>query len=75
MMVWGGTGSGGARYDPALDQWTQMTSTGSANGVNGSSAWTGQELIILPNWSGLGPGSDPCYIYTPPRWVYLYMKP
>jgi N-acetylneuraminic acid mutarotase len=57
MIVWGGatnslggiTGDG-ARYNPALDQWTTLTDVNAPGPRTGHRAvWTGTEMIV---WSG-----------------------
>jgi hypothetical protein len=63
MVVWGGdTGSpsytqlgDGARYDPATDHWTAISSQGAPSArTNHSAVWTGSEMIV---WGGLYSGS------------------
>lgn len=59
MIIWGGqTASGnnytdtGARYDPATDSWTAISTTNAPSGRAGHfSVWTGTEMII---WRGYG---------------------
>jgi N-acetylneuraminic acid mutarotase len=61
MIVWGGwdpTGfndyyGDGARYSPATDSWTTMTSAGSPTPrVFPAAVWTGSRLLV---WGGAGP--------------------
>ncbi|MCC6133735.1 MAG: PKD domain-containing protein, partial [Acidobacteria bacterium] len=58
LLVWGGISSTsggftneGARYDPGLDKWTVMTTSGAPEGrMLHVAAWSGSELIV---WGGL----------------------
>lgn len=57
LIVWGGRGEGasdfyddGARYDPATNSWTPMSTVDAPSARNGHTAvWTGTELIV---WAG-----------------------
>lgn len=57
MIVWGGRGKSasefyndGARYDPATNSWTSMSTVDAPTARNGHTAvWTGTELIV---WAG-----------------------
>ncbi len=56
MIVWGGISSGGTRYntggryDPALNRWTALSTTGAPGPRNAHVAvWTGTEMIV---WGG-----------------------
>ena len=57
MIVWGGRGrnatefyNDGARYDPATDSWTPMSTIDAPTARNGHTAvWTGTEFIV---WAG-----------------------
>jgi len=59
MVVWGGRGmySGvlfntGARYDPATDTWTVMSTAGAPSArVLPTAVWTGREVVV---WGGYG---------------------
>ena len=56
MIVWGGRGQqlfdDGARYNPALDQWSDISSIGAPSAREEHSAtWTGTEMIV---WGGIG---------------------
>ncbi len=60
MIVWGGYGgefadrnlNDGARYNPATDRWTAMTTTGAPCPRNSYTlVWTGSEMIV---WGGGG---------------------
>ena len=64
MIIWGGVSNGptsdltrylntGARYDPLLNSWTTVASTGAPSArANHTAVWTGKEMIV---WSGIGP--------------------
>jgi N-acetylneuraminic acid mutarotase len=53
MIVWGGTAdnfnsiwlNNGARYNPATDSWTPVSTNG-APGTGSGSVWTGKEMIV-----------------------------
>jgi len=62
MIVWGGITTNrevltpflntGARYDPVIDSWTTITSTGGPSArTNHIAVWTGKEMIV---WGGFG---------------------
>jgi N-acetylneuraminic acid mutarotase len=80
MIVWGGRNSSGprndgARYDPRTDSWTQPAS-GLAKELNGHAiVWTGAQMITVGGVDSNGAYYNDNYAYTPPRTVYLYMKP
>jgi N-acetylneuraminic acid mutarotase len=61
MIIWGGYGtsatdlqSDGARYDPDLNQWSTLATSGapSARYLH-STVWTGTDMVV---WGGHGPG-------------------
>jgi hypothetical protein len=56
MIIWGGLGTTGSRYDPAIDVWTATSGVGAPAPRTGQTAiWTGSRMII---WGGEnGPGS------------------
>ena len=65
MIVWGGIGQtfflrDGARYDPATDSWTPMSTNAAPSERNGHTAiWTGTELIVWGGgWGEIGLNSD-----------------
>ena len=73
MIVWGGqTGSGlttwlndGARYSPASDTWSPMSSTNRVDHRSRHTAvWTGSEMIV---WGGIPSGGGP-YLDTGGRY-------
>lgn len=51
MVVWGGSGRTGGRYNPATDSWIPMPYDDAAQNGSGQSAavWTGRRLIV---WGG-----------------------
>jgi N-acetylneuraminic acid mutarotase len=56
MIIWGGQDASpvnrydGARYNPATDTWTPMSTVGAPSARQASSAvWTGREMIV---WGG-----------------------
>jgi hypothetical protein len=84
MIIWGGQPASGVappndggRYDPAADTWKITTSLNAPIGrANLSLAWTGNSMLVFGGVSSspaaiLGDTS----IYTPPRTLYLYLKP
>lgn len=61
MLIWGGDGTiyfnNGARYDPATDTWSPMTTVGApAAMVADQAVWTGSEMIV---WNGNGGRYNP----------------
>lgn len=60
MIVWGGatlnfstTFGNGAKYNPATDTWTPITSTGAPVGRNRAAmAWTGKEMVVFGGATG-----------------------
>lgn len=65
MIIWGGRSSTssnpgplntGARYDPATDTWTPITTTGAPSArYDAAAVWTGTEMIV---WGGNGATSS-----------------
>ncbi len=52
LLVWGGTGDGGAladgaAYDPATDLWTKLPAGPLAADDTPVAAWTGRELVVI----------------------------
>ena len=88
MIVWGGFDgtnelATGARYEPLRDLWTATPAyPGNTNapGVRQrhTAVWSGTEMIIhggrMLN-SGIDVYLDNTYAYTPPRTLYLYLRP
>jgi hypothetical protein len=57
MIVWGGTGSIGGRYNPSTDTWTLTSATNAPTQRTAHTAvWTGTHMIV---WGGAGlPAGD-----------------
>lgn len=86
MVVWGGGDndpySDGARYNPAGNSWTAMSTVARPTARAGHVAvWTGTEMIL---WGGGWADPDPnisgvyyteTYSYTPGSLLYLYQRP
>lgn len=50
MIVWGGTGSGGGRYDPVGDWWLPISTVNAPRErVYATAVWTGSEMVV---WGG-----------------------
>jgi N-acetylneuraminic acid mutarotase len=67
MIIWGGADRGmlntGARYDPATDTWTPISTIGAPTARSDHSAvWTGREMIV---WGGV---TDPSTVGTGGRY-------
>ena len=59
MIVWGGTGSGGSRYDPVTDSWHSISFTNApARRISHTAVWTGQEMIVWGGHYGFPPMGD-----------------
>jgi N-acetylneuraminic acid mutarotase len=59
MLVWGGTqaAASGLRYDPAIDTWSPMSTTGAPPlAASPSAVWTGSKMIV---WGGSRPSLGP----------------
>lgn len=68
MVVWGGSGSAAARYDPATDSWLAISRVAAPAVVEGQTAvWTGTEMIVWGGDTG-GPGSGGRYDPVLNRW-------
>jgi N-acetylneuraminic acid mutarotase len=51
MIIWGGFGIGGGRYDPSTDSWIAISTTNAPDAYYGHTAvWTGSEMIV---WGGV----------------------
>ncbi len=81
VIFWGGAvganiKNDGGRYEPLTDSWTPITLTGAPPGRGGhAAAWTGAQMLIVGGLDDLGIYHNDNYAYTPPRTVYLYLKP
>ncbi len=83
MIVWGGTGEGallntGARYKPATNTWTVMSTTNAPAARNGHTAvWTGSQMIVSGQFdapSDAGARYDPTTdTWTPVSTVGAYV--
>jgi hypothetical protein len=52
MIVWGGNGQTGGRYDPVTDWWTATSTVNAPSGRSRfSTVWTGNWMIV---WGGIG---------------------
>jgi len=91
MIVWGGlyNNSGGylndgARYNPANNTWTPVTTSGAPSGrIYHTAVWTGSEMIVWGGFNGSGGGGNDGARYNPVgnTWtqvntvlMYLYQK-
>jgi N-acetylneuraminic acid mutarotase len=86
MVLWGGVnnpqagdgGSGdrfvgtGARYNPATDTWTEITTTGAPSPRLTSVVWTGDGLLAFGGYNG-GHLND-TWFYSPQRTLYPFAK-
>jgi len=73
MIVWGGTASTptntGARFNPATDSWSPMSTSGAPASASFSPVWTGSVMIV---WNGISGGRyDPiANAWTPISMLY-----
>lgn len=82
MIIWGGRNgtaflNSGGLYDPVADNWLTMTNTPSGR-AQSAAVWTGSEMVLHGGYSidiGLTAYLDDTWHYTPPRTMYLYLKP
>src|ERR1043166_4580851 len=86
MLIWGGFDgavelASGGHYDPVRDAWGAITNNLATPSIRQRHAavWSGTEMLI---WSGrrhngLGYDDyfDDAFAYTPPRTMYLYLRP
>lgn len=56
MIVFGGAGNVGARYDPVTDTWSPTSITNAPSGQYTPGVWTGTQMIV---WSNPGGRYDP----------------
>ena len=80
MVVWGGGQfSDGGRFNPGTGSWTAATATGAPPGRRLHTAvWTGSEMLVFGGYSdstSAAVNDTAVWSYTPPRAVYLYLKP
>jgi Kelch motif len=81
MIVWGGDGGGarkdGGSYDPTSNIWTPVSTVPRApeRRKNHTAVWTGSEMIIFGGDFDNTPCFNDTWSCTPPRLLYLYLKP
>ena len=86
MIIWGGYDgtnevNTGGRYEPLRDTWTATSITGTNVATarqRHTAVWSGTEMIVWAGriFNGLNDTFlDSAYAYTPPRTVYLYLRP
>jgi N-acetylneuraminic acid mutarotase len=85
MIVWGGSDAGlfhrtGGVYDPLTDVWLGTLVSTNAPPERGQHAavWTGAEMVVHGGYSADASSSkylDDTWHYTPPRTMFLYLKP
>lgn len=87
MIVWGGSSSNltlntGGIYDPLVDLWTPtlVGTNAPPHRKLHAAAWTGTEMVIHGGYSestfqDLFDFRDDTWHYTPPRVMFLYLKP
>jgi N-acetylneuraminic acid mutarotase len=85
MIVWGGSTAenflrDGGIYNPLTDGWlATLTSTNAppARGLH-TAVWTGSEMVVHGGYNDNGSFTtylDDTWHYTPPRTMFLYLKP
>ncbi|MGE5209108.1 MAG: Kelch repeat-containing protein [Alphaproteobacteria bacterium] len=53
MIIWGGNGNTGGRYNPSTDSWTPTSTATAPTGRSGHTAvWTGTEMIVWGGYDG-----------------------
>ncbi len=86
MVLWGGvndaqaSGGGdsgrfvgtGARYNPATDTWTEITTTGAPSPRLTSVVWTGDGLLTFGGYNGRH--LNDTWFYSPSRTLYPYFQ-
>jgi hypothetical protein len=76
MIIWGGQGhfplNDGKSYDPTSNVWTPVTTAPRAPAGRAihSAVWTGTEMIIFG-----GSCFNDTWSCTPPKLLYLYLRP
>lgn len=87
MIVWGGLSSvdafpTGGIYNPLTDLWVPMLSGTNAPPTRGlhAAVWTGSEMVVhggynMDSISQATAYLDDTWHYTPPRTMFLYLKP
>jgi N-acetylneuraminic acid mutarotase len=86
MVLWGGVNDAqasgvddasrfvgtGARYNPATDTWTEITTTGAPSPRLTSVVWTGDGLLAFGGYNGSH--LNDTWFYSPQRELYPYAK-
>ena len=86
MIVWGGTTGeffrrDGGLYNPLTDGWlpTALATNPRPARALHAAVWTGSEMVVHGgyNYNGFGTTTflDDTWHYTPPRTMFLYLKP
>ena len=87
MVLWGGVNDAqanglgdfnryvgtGARYNPATDTWTEITTTGAPSPRLTCSVWAGNGLLTFGGYNGRH--LNDTWFYSPQRTLYPYSKP
>ena len=72
MICWG---TPGAVYSPQSNLWTPMTTIGPfTQRPKNTAVWTGSEMIVFGGQQSSDQAVD-LWSYTPPRLMYLYLRP
>jgi N-acetylneuraminic acid mutarotase len=82
MVLWGGVNDGqdngsrfvgtGARYNPAMDTWKEITATGAPEARLTSVVWTGNGLLTFGGYNGTH--LNDTWFYSAARTLYPYAK-
>ncbi len=82
MVLWGGVNDAqdtggrfvgtGARYNPATDTWTEITTQGAPSPRLTSGVWTGEGLLTFGGYDGTH--LNETWLYSPLRMLYPYVK-
>ena len=85
MIVWGGSAGenflrDGGIYNPLTDGWLDtLTSTNAPPGrALHAAVWTGSEMVVHGGYNSTSFSTtylDDTWHYTPPRTMFLYLKP
>jgi len=85
MIVWGGNDGeflrDGGIYNPLTDLWQPTQAGTNAPPARGlyAAVWTGSEMVVHGGYNSPTPGItvylDDTWHYTPPRAMFLYLKP
>lgn len=82
MVLWGGVNDSqdnggrfvgtGARYNPATDTWTEITTSGAPSPRLTSVVWTGDGLLTFGGYNGMH--LNETWYYSPQRTLYPYAR-